>query len=113
MPQELKEICDRFKTVRLQGSFSQEDFARVTGMSQSVISAYEKHQRMPTLAAVIRIAQTCNVSPNWLVLGEKDDMPKTKKDMKKSILIADLELLSEKELEAIAQVVKVMKEGKE
>ena len=51
----------------LQGEMSCAEFAKVVDLNPSVISNYSSGGRMPTAAALNRIAEKCGVSVDWLL----------------------------------------------
>ena len=45
---------------------TQKEFSELLGIPQPTLSAYESGRNKPTIDVVIRIADTCNVSVDWL-----------------------------------------------
>jgi len=53
-------VCDRANN-------SQAEFARLVGISKANINSYFKGEKVPDAATMIKIAQKCNVSVDWLL----------------------------------------------
>lgn len=62
----------RFKECRLRAGMKQSVAAKLSGISQQAISAYETGDRMPHATAVIALAMTYDVSIDYL-LGVTDE----------------------------------------
>lgn len=64
----------------LRGDLSQAEFADKIGLSRPSIGYYENGNRVPDISTLKRIAETCNVSADWLIglsdmrAGNADDM---------------------------------------
>ncbi|WP_346683909.1 helix-turn-helix domain-containing protein [Anaerostipes butyraticus] len=84
------------KTLRLKRNMTQAQLAQKLGLTKSVISAYETGLRLPSYDVLIHIAQIYNVSTDYL-LGLEN---------KQSI---DLSGLSQEEIDALLNLIKVMK----
>ena len=61
----------RLKELRLEKNIRVVDLAKETGMSKSILYAYEKEEREPPATAVIRLARFFGVTTDY-ILGEKD-----------------------------------------
>lgn len=84
----------RLKEVRLQSGKNQKDFADMVQSTAATISAYENATKNPSLEIVMKIAEKCNVSIDWLCgLSEQKEL-KTKINSYKDIALKILELLS-------------------
>ena len=60
-------------------------FGRRTGIDSASISMYTSAKTMPTLEALISIADATGVTLDWLALGTE---PKFRRDMRSSVSIA-------------------------
>ena len=84
------------KTLRLRKNLTQAQLAQKLGLTKSVISAYETGLRLPSYDVLIHIAQIFNVSTDYLLgLENKHEI--------------DLSGLTEEEITALLQLIKVMK----
>ncbi|WP_158310064.1 helix-turn-helix domain-containing protein [Bordetella petrii] len=70
----------RVRGARLRFGWTQKELASVSGLTQSAIGNYESGQRTePTSAALIKLAQALDVTPEWLRQGkEAKDGPSKK-----------------------------------
>jgi len=62
---------EKLKTSRINADFSQDDLADAIGVNRATISFYEKGKRKPDIEMFIKIADTLNVSCDYL-LGYSD-----------------------------------------
>ncbi len=96
---ELQAFADRIKTLRIDLGLTQKDFAEKIGITASALSSYENNLKNPSISVAKRIAETFNISIDWLCgLSEKktnDDSVKTYADVIRLIL----KLLDNKNLE--------------
>lgn len=84
------------KTLRLKGNFTQAQLAQKLGLTKSVISAYETGLRLPSYDTLIHIAKIFNVSTDHLLgLEHKREI--------------DLSGLSNEEINALLNLIKVMR----
>ena len=65
------EIGARLRDLRTRTGLNQQDFAETINTSFRSYRAYETGQRELPTALVLRIHEIMNVSPHWLLLGEK------------------------------------------
>jgi len=69
------EIGRRINEARLAAGYETiEGFAIATGTNLRLMRRYLKGEMMPGVRALMRVAETCEVSLDWLVLGH-EDMP--------------------------------------
>ena len=54
---------------QLRGGITQEEFADVLGISQAQLSKYELGQSAPPLGVLIRLADKCGKSTDWILTG--------------------------------------------
>lgn len=59
-------FATRLKQLRQKMNLSQRDFAESLGISAMSISTYESNTKSPSIETVIKIANTYNVSIDWL-----------------------------------------------
>lgn len=88
---------NRLKTLRLKNNMTQAQLAQKLGLTKSVISAYETDLRLPSYDILIHIAKIYHVTTDFLLgLEHKQDI--------------DLSGLSTEEIEALTNLIKVMKQ---
>ena len=56
----------RLRELRQRQFMTQKDFANKLGITASALSAYEKNTVNPSLSIVLKIAETFDVSLDWL-----------------------------------------------
>lgn len=88
---------NRLKNLRLQQKLTQAQLSQKLGVTKSVISAYETGIRMPSYDILISISRIFKVTTDFLLGVEQ----------KHSL---DLSGLSENEITAITNLIKVMKQ---
>ena len=54
---------------QLRAGSTQEEFATVLGISQAQLSKYELAQSAPPLGVLIRLAEKCGKSTDWILTG--------------------------------------------
>lgn len=64
-----KDIGARVRFYRSQNNLSQEDLAEVSKLSRVHISCIERGERIPSLEAIINIANALNISLDELLVG--------------------------------------------
>ena len=62
-------FCERFR--ELVGSVTQNEFADMVGLSRATVGFYHHGDRIPDAAVLLKIADKCNISVDWL-LGISD-----------------------------------------
>lgn len=70
--EEIKAIGERLRMLRLERSESLEDVAKLTGVSKSLLSRYERGLIDPGLRALAKLTKYYKVSLDWL-FGFADD----------------------------------------
>ena len=88
---------NRVKTLRKKNNYTQSQLAERLGVTKSVISAYEIGLRMPSYDILISLARVFKVSTDFLLGVEQ----------KEGI---DLSGLTEAEINAILNLIKVMRQ---
>lgn len=87
------------KTLRLKENMTQAQLAQKLGLTKSVISAYETGLRLPSYDILIHISKIYNVSTDYLLgLDHRQEI--------------DLSGLSQEEVAAVLNLIKVMKKNK-
>lgn len=56
---------------QLRGLITQEEFARVLGISQAQLSKYELGQSAPPLGVLVKLAAKHDKSTDWILMGRK------------------------------------------
>jgi len=93
--EEIKELGERLKVLRIEKSESLEDVAKITGINKSLLSKYERGQVDPGLKALRKLVKYFNVSLDWLFGFSEDRAPISINDPLKG-------LTDEKKVEAIS-----------
>lgn len=75
----LQVFADRLKILRLSLEITQKDFAEKIGITASALSSYENNLKNPSIAVAKRIAETFDVSIDWLCgltneMNSEDDL---------------------------------------
>ena len=87
---EFEILGTRLKLLRKRLKVNQTEFSKMIGISSATLSAYETGVKNPSLAVLKNIAETCNVSIDWLCgLSDKEsfsDNIKTYSDIIKIIV---------------------------
>lgn len=63
----LKVFRDRFELLRQERDLSNTDFAKFLDMSRQTVGFYLNGERVPDALMLIKIAEKCNVSADWLL----------------------------------------------
>lgn len=72
---EFEILGTRLKLLRKRLKVNQTEFSKMIGISSATLSAYETGVKNPSLAVLKNIAETCNVSIDWLCgLSEKESL---------------------------------------
>lgn len=66
-------IGERLKKIRNDNDLSMEKFALSLSISKANISNYEKEVYLPNIDTLIKIANTYNISMDWLILGKENN----------------------------------------
>ena len=91
------------KNLRKELGLTQTELADEIYINKSMISAYEKGTRLPSLDSLISLSKTLNVSIDYL-LGIKGD---TSNDKENSI---DISGLTEKQKKIVAELIETFRE---
>lgn len=79
-------IGQKIKKLRESKGLSQKALGELAGISDSIISAYEKDKKKPGRDTVIKLAATLNVDVNYLINDEVETLTqKDKKDIAKTL----------------------------
>lgn len=68
----MENFCKRLIHLRTINNLTQKELADILNIERSTLSSYETGRRYPTISVLIRIADTFNVSIDYL-LGRKND----------------------------------------
>lgn len=66
----LKEIGRRIRQIR-GFDMTQEEFAKLIGTTQTMVSKYEKGLSAPPIEVILRIAEVGNTTVDWILKGER------------------------------------------
>lgn len=61
-------FSERLRLIR--GKMSRAEFSKITGISERALVNYEHGVTLPNIEVAAKICLECNVSPQWLLLGE-------------------------------------------
>lgn len=61
----------RIRNLRIEQDLAQRDLGAKSGVSYAYISRIESEERLPSLSALIRIAEALNVTPLYLASGDE------------------------------------------
>jgi len=93
--EEIKEIGERLRELRVERNESLEDVAKITGVSKSLLSRYERGLIDPGLKALSKLSKYYSVSLDWLFGFAESKEPISINDPLKG-------LTDEKKIEAIS-----------
>ena len=68
---DMKKIGERIKEIRKESGLSQQAFGKALAVSQDTVSLWENGKSLPTAEFLIAMAQTFNVSTDY-ILSLKD-----------------------------------------
>ncbi|MDB7085827.1 helix-turn-helix transcriptional regulator [Erysipelatoclostridium ramosum] len=69
----MKDIGDRIKELRIKKGINQNQLSQLLGVTKSMVSAYETGIRLPSLANIINLSKTFNVTTDYLLGLENDE----------------------------------------
>jgi len=95
----IKGLPKRLKELRTKYNLSQKEVAKRLGVSPSVISSYETGERTPSTEVLLSLACLYKCSTDYLLGREKEE----------PAIQLDIECLSNNQLNALAQLITVMK----
>ena len=93
-------LGERIKRLRLERGWSQGQFAEKLNIHQKQISGYERGSHSPSTEVLIRMAETLNISLDYMVFDKRENMQR--------VAISDMELL-----ERMTEIDKLSKKDKE
>lgn len=67
-------IGDRIKQLRLDAKMTQPELAKKLDVTRSAVAAYENNSRQPSFQILIRLAHVFNVSTDYLLLGNDNNL---------------------------------------
>ena len=91
------------KNLRKELGLTQTELANKIYINKSMISAYEKGTRMPSLDALISLSETLNVSIDFLLGIQRDDTNDKETTM-------DISGLTEKQKKIVADLIETFRE---
>ncbi|HLV30652.1 MAG TPA: helix-turn-helix transcriptional regulator [Chitinispirillaceae bacterium] len=109
MGKTLSDIGHKIKVLRQLRGMSQAELAKRLGVSQKIISAYERNYRTPSADKISHLAETLQTTANELYGTFKDDQ--YGKDLKKVTIwriVEKLEMLPETAQREILQHVNIL-----
>lgn len=96
---------DRLKALRTEAGWSQAELAEKVGSDARQVSRHENSKVAPGLEAVIRMAETFNVSVDYLLFDDAERRPLNAPSSHVDARLADLDQLSDEERTTIANVI--------
>ena len=66
-PRLAQKVAQRLRRARRKRGLSQKGLAKLSGLSQTAISAYERGAMEPTVSNLLALARALRVSPQWLM----------------------------------------------
>lgn len=94
-------LSKKLRNLRLKRNLSQKELANALGISPSIVSSYENDERLPSLERLLALADFYNCSVDYL-LG---------KSQKEPITLIDTTDLSEEQIQALANIARLMKKA--
>lgn len=67
-------IGDRIKQLRTEAKMTQPELAAKLEVTRSAVATYENNTRQPSFQSLIRLARIFNVSTDYLLLGNDNDL---------------------------------------
>lgn len=96
---------ERLKALRTEAGWSQAELAEMVGSDARQVSRYENNKVAPGLEAVIRMAETFNVTVDYLLFDNAERRPPNAPSSHVDARLADLDQLSDDERTTIANVI--------
>ena len=96
---------ERLKALRTEAGWSQAELAEKVDSDARQVSRYENNKVAPGLEAVIRMAETFNVSVDYLLFDNAERRPLNAPSSHVDARLADLDQLSDEERTTIANVI--------
>lgn len=96
-------FAKNIKNLRKELGITQTELAQKIYINKSMISAYEKGTRMPSLDALISLSKTLNVSIDFLLGIQRDDTNNKETTM-------DISGLTEKQKKIVADLIETFRE---
>lgn len=92
---------ERLKSLRIQQNLSQSEIARRIHVSPSLVSAYEKNERSPSINTLIRLADVLHTTTDYILCRTND------KDNRHTYI--DVSGLSDRQVDSIKNMVEAIK----
>ena len=67
-------IGDRIKQLRIDAKMTQPELAQKLDVTRSAVATYENNSRQPSFQILIRLAKIFNVSTDYLLLGNDNNL---------------------------------------
>ncbi|GAB3851808.1 hypothetical protein GCM10028801_01900 [Nocardioides maradonensis] len=96
---------ERLRALRTEAGWSQAELAEKIGSDARQVSRYENNKVAPGLEAVIRMAQTFNVSVDYLLIDDAERRPLNAPSSHVDARLADLDQLTDDERATITNVI--------
>ena len=104
----------RITKLRKSKNLTQENFAKQVGISRAALSHYEKNRREPDYETLIKIADYCDVTTDYLIRGEdyRSEAQKILDDPDTQIAARDGDPDAEETLRLIQEILEKQKKEK-
>ncbi len=96
-------FAETLKNLRKERKLSQAEVSRLLYINKSMISSYEAAKKLPSLDVLIRLSNLFNVSIDYLLGVEKNNV----NDKDRTI---DISGLNDKQVKALMEVIKAFRE---
>ncbi len=96
-------FAETLRNLRKEKGITQAELARQLYMNKSMISAYEKESRMPSLDVLIKMSEFFNVTLDYLLGVEREHT----NDKDRTI---DVSGLNDKQINALKEIIKAFRE---
>ncbi|OHD08962.1 MAG: hypothetical protein A2Z98_15760 [Spirochaetes bacterium GWB1_27_13] len=98
-------FAQKIKELRTEKNWKQETLAKEIGTDVRQVSLYENDKTSPSIETVVKIAQTFNVSIDYLLIEDYPRRPLILNDNSVIDKIQNIELLTQEEKDAIYRII--------
>lgn len=96
----IKDLPNRLRELRMKYGYSQKTVSQKIGVSPSIVSGYESGERTPSTEVLLSLAYLYGCSTDYLLGKQNDNFQ----------LVLDVSGLSDKQINAIKNIVEAIKE---
>lgn len=98
-------FSQKIKELRIEKNWKQDTLAKEIGTDIRQISLYENGKTSPSIETIVKIAQTFNVSIDYLLIEEYPRRPLILKDNSVIEKIQNIELLTQEEKTSVFKII--------